>query len=130
LGLCYKDKINTSAISHGNQLLELCNSPHNYKPDENTTNHERLKAKYRGLSQDFGTLPNIQYGNMNFNRFDYLYQFNQKDNGKEASHSMVVSPNKPNVGKSDIINNPCIFKIREKLMSEKTPEVINYALKY
>ena len=81
---------------------------------------------------------------MNFNRFEYLYNFKNKskDESKpqnEIATSKIITPevfvqenelieyNKETNKRCDvtvnqIINNPCIFKIREKLMSNKIPE--------
>ena len=43
--------------------------------------------KQRGASHDLGTLPSTKYASMNFNRFEYLYNFRneQKENNLEKS---------------------------------------------
>lgn len=81
---------------------------------------------------------------MNYNRFQYLYNF--KNDDKEVNKSQNVtsqldlssqtaanesqlakvakSPNSlSGITVDQIVNNPCIFKIRERLMSNRLPDV-------
>ena len=81
---------------------------------------------------------------MNYNRFQYLYNFKNDTKDVNKSQNIISQPNiisnmpiknnqvannimSPNnlsgITVDQIVNNPCIFKIRERLMSNKLPDV-------
>ncbi|CAI2359015.1 unnamed protein product [Moneuplotes crassus] len=89
----------------------------------------------RGISYDSGVPLSTKYPSINYNRFGYLYNFskekslepavNQDKKRKNLTEKVSLDnfyeePDVPTI--QQIINNPCIFNIRDKLMTGKLSE--------
>lgn len=131
LGIGYKDSLNNSLLN--NKIDEEFDNE-NVKEDLNNTQvvtgFDQFKC--RGISYDSGVPLSTKYPSMNYNRFGYLYNFTQKNENKAKKNedrvcspqqksnlkipaSMFEEPEVPTI--QQIINNPCIFNIRDKLMT-------------
>lgn len=121
LGIGYKDSLNNS------MLLNL-----NVNNTQITSGND--KDKLKGISYDSGMPLSTKYPSINYNRFGYLFNFTQGKDNKlhpgqikpsplphnsktEIPEEMFEEPEVPTI--QQIINNPCIFNIREKLMKGK-----------
>jgi len=105
LGLGYRDKLNSTQI-HESDPLQM-----GQKQEIDEVDRTQI-------------LPSIKYASMNYNRFDYLYKFKpdatvkKNDNGNDQNEQSKTET--PTI--NQIINNPCIFDIRGKLIEHVVPD--------
>ena len=110
LGLGYKDSIEHSDIFDHTKL-----------PEPLSITNENI---HLNNSQLIPSSTQSKFASMNFNRFQHLYNFTPNGSGAAPE---TAQPAKELPTLNQIINNPCIFQIREKLMSTQMPELYKAA---
>lgn len=129
LGITYKDSINNSVLVSPKDRSQISLRDIQNQDENTKTENEKIidKVRCRGVSYDSGIALSTKYPSINYNRFGYLYNFqNDKPENvkkqtedlpeadKTALDKFYEEPDVPTI--QQIINNPCIFNIRDKLM--------------
>ncbi|CAI2384029.1 unnamed protein product [Moneuplotes crassus] len=100
------------------------------QPSGNSLGTPKNSDRFRcgGFSYDSDIPLSTKYPSINFNKFGYLYNFSKQRGQEQAEkrknltekvsvESLYEEPDIPNI--QQIIKNPCIFSIRDKLMTRK-----------